>query len=110
MPSHCPHCQGRLPDESPFVVVDAKAPRQARPAKMPAKPWFYSVMAVVAYAWALGGTLVFLFACWGSQGAEDRFGIIAGSLVFMVSTWILAAPMLVLLDTARNVRALRYRR
>ena len=129
----CPHCKTALDvpipelieareDFNPFVadphpqhgVVIVQSSPSQRPVSLrtPPEPWYYGLITLVAYLIIVCGVCVFGLILWNAietapSDAWER-GIYA--LGFIVVTWVIAAPLLILVNAARNVRALRYRR
>ena len=124
MPTVCPHCQaaindqGEDDDDNPFVhapvgvMVTSTPTLRTKPVRVPGEPWYYSTISIGARLTALLGFLVFVVALAFafSPQCPEPLVIGFGGLIVMCVAWGAAAPSLLALDTARNVRAIRYRR
>lgn len=75
------------------------------------EPWYYSLLSGwTKFVWVLGLGLGGLVAVVGLRTPETALiGVIAGGVIALMSS-LFAAPTLLLVDLARNVRAIRHRR
>lgn len=135
----CPHCKAVLDvpipdleeddgeDFNPFVkapthagpvIVQSTPSLKARPIAIPPEPWYYRFIAfffgLLSFLGVLqfGITIYFISTTSITPDFEvvERVKWIIASSFLMLATWCSTAPMLLILDQARNVRAVRYRR